>query len=431
MGFPLAATVLDDFNRANGSVGSDWTKLASATDPTINNNQWSTGTGTYVDAWWNVRIYGADVEAYTTLAALPSGDRTNGFWLNLRSTTLSETTYDGYQVDVFTSASQNALIRVYRVDNGTLTQLGADVTSEDFNAGDKLGVSCVGSTISVYHHNGTSWSLVTTRTDSTYQEAGYVGMGLTDSASGAGRLDDFAAGAIGINPIQTFGANTTASSASLAIDIPAAGVAIGDKLLLMGVFGSASATVSSITDSQGNTYSPIGAGRWASGISSVALILYYCDVGTALVDANSITVTPSASTHMAFRVLDVAGAATGAQDAVSAAVDKAITTGDRIINPNSVTPTVANDLVIAAVAAAGSPTISSPSANYVNETGQASTGTIRTLDWESRYLQGGAATAEDPGNITWSGNSVAIVCVTIAIMAAGIPLLVMAPPIPT
>ena len=67
------------------------------------------------------------------------------------------------------------------------------------SAGDSIGMSMVGSTITVYYKaSGGSWTSLGTRTDSTYTAAGRLQLGQWLSSSGvASTIDNFGGGAIG------------------------------------------------------------------------------------------------------------------------------------------------------------------------------------------------------------------------------------------
>lgn len=205
------------------------------------------------------------------------------------------------------------------------------------------------------------------------------------------------------------------SIATVTATVPSGGIAIGSKLVIGVSIGNASQTVT-IADnaaSTNNTYTQVQ--RSTSALSSVELAVFYCDVTTALAAADVITATTSGNSFKAIAVYELIGAASGAHDAVSSAVDVAGSTGSTV-DPGSVTTSVNGDAIFVFCASTGSPSIQFPSANYSNELGAASTSTIRTIDFETRISN--ASGTEDPATLTWSGTSVAIVAFTTAFKPA-------------
>jgi hypothetical protein len=97
---------------------------------------------------------------------------------------------DGYAILAYTDGN----IYVYKMTNWAYTQLGATIAQTMAN-GASLGVRMIGSTIDVYYKAPAgSWTLIGTRSDSTYSAAGKVGVQFFDSTSH--RLDDFGAGTL-------------------------------------------------------------------------------------------------------------------------------------------------------------------------------------------------------------------------------------------
>jgi hypothetical protein len=83
---------------------------------------------------------------------------------------------------------------VYRVDDNSNTLLGSSF-SQAFTDGDSIGITHVGSTITIYFKSGAgSWTSLGTRTDGTYTGAGRIAIGGFDSTSLT--FDDFGGGAL-------------------------------------------------------------------------------------------------------------------------------------------------------------------------------------------------------------------------------------------
>lgn len=191
-----SSPVLDNFNRADGDgLGSNWTEPVFSADTgsdwDISSNQAASGGGSNrSSAYWNPATFGANCEAYVTIATKPG---TNGRVAELYARLVNiDGTPGGYMVRAITQAGTD-LVRIIRLnEDGSLTQLGADISQEIAN-GDKLGIECIGDQIAAYLFTGGSWAQLGVRTDSTFGGAGNVGIGTN---VGSTRLDDFAAGTV-------------------------------------------------------------------------------------------------------------------------------------------------------------------------------------------------------------------------------------------
>lgn len=177
MAFPNTP-ILDNFNRADAAtLGSNWTTTFGQFKITSNICA-LTSLSTFTNASWNVSQYGSDLEAYVTLknATAVSDGR-----IYLRTSGLDGDSSTGYNLAFDSFAST---LQVRRQDaGGAETQLGATI-SQALVDNDSIGISMVGSTISVYYKaSAGSWTLLTTRSDSTYLGSGYLGLeGYSDNA---------------------------------------------------------------------------------------------------------------------------------------------------------------------------------------------------------------------------------------------------------
>lgn len=184
MAFP-STSVLDDFNRANGAVGSNYTIPTFLSGMNVSSNT-CVSAGANGLAVYNVATY-TDCEVYATLTTKPSDG--NSATLQWRLVQYSSVlTLDGYYIQINSVAGAgNDTIQVNRVTNAAPTAIGAAFTQEIAN-GDVIGVRMVGDTIEVFV-NGTSLG---TRTDSTYTGAGTLALGFSTTS---GAWDDFGGGA--------------------------------------------------------------------------------------------------------------------------------------------------------------------------------------------------------------------------------------------
>lgn len=138
----------------------------------------------YKDAVWT-GSFDDDQEAFITITADVSafdvGPHVKARW--------DTATNLGYRVEVNMNATPH--VCSLRTGAGVGSAVGATV-EQTFAVGDKIGIECIGTTISMYRWDGASWSQVLTRTDSTYT-SGKIGF-YTDKH--ARRYDDFGGGSV-------------------------------------------------------------------------------------------------------------------------------------------------------------------------------------------------------------------------------------------
>jgi hypothetical protein len=185
MAFPTTS-VLDAFTRANGALGASWTNgfYGDGSNLQVNSNQLANSAAGYSSAEYNT-AYGPDVELYLTL---PTMDTAAFYFLSVRKGgTLGSPT--GYYLEI--NQFGNKLVRMD--GGGTETPLGANFT-QAVASGDSVGLSVVGSTITAYYKAAAgSWTIIATRTDSTYTGTGLLSI---DYNSTTARLDDFGGGTV-------------------------------------------------------------------------------------------------------------------------------------------------------------------------------------------------------------------------------------------
>lgn len=172
----MAALFTDNFNRANGTLGANWTNLGAGACSVVS-NQCAMGNGSDALPYWNGGTPNAD--CYVQCLNVTQGyDLYHYSGLVLR---FSSTTYNGYGLIWDTGRGAQIL----RFDGGVPTLLGSAFTQP--SNGQVVKLEIVGSTISVYYNS----SLQTTRTDSTYSAAARAGiLGLSVGVI----IDDFECG---------------------------------------------------------------------------------------------------------------------------------------------------------------------------------------------------------------------------------------------
>lgn len=198
------AQILDNFNRANEGPppSSSWTTVGSNGLKVVS-NQCVPEVSTFCAARWNT-AFSADDFVFIDISTLGAVNEQTELYLRWDNASTN-----GYAV-VLKYASGADNLSIYRVDNFVYTLLGATDTSQDFAAGDGIGFSVVGSTLTAYRRSAGTWSSIFSRTDSTYSAAGQA-MVATNSGS-TQILDNFGQGNPFLstpNQIQFTGAATT------------------------------------------------------------------------------------------------------------------------------------------------------------------------------------------------------------------------------
>jgi len=176
--FPDSTVLIDDFNRSDEdplSGGGNWTSFhIDATSGVLKviSNEVARSTLSNGSSAYTALQCPADCDAYVTLVVVG----TSRVFVRLNDLGNNG---DGYLSRGISSNNVN----VYRVDDGTTTQLGA-TCSQTVAAEDELGVRAEGTNITSYLNN----TAICTRSDATYSAAGYAGIQTSNSGD---RLDDF------------------------------------------------------------------------------------------------------------------------------------------------------------------------------------------------------------------------------------------------
>jgi hypothetical protein len=198
--FPTTG-ILDNFNRADEgpppSASWDWPVLGVNGAGVISNRMGGTaGTPGGRLAYWKTP-FGPNCEVYFTVGVLPPDG--SDFDIMLRGQSfgaagVENTSADAYISEWAYSAAGTDTLSVYRADNNVWTLLGAAINAEGMAVGLKQGFEIIGTTMQNYWDTGSGWASVgTTRTDSTYQSAGFLAAG---HGSTTARLDDVGGGTI-------------------------------------------------------------------------------------------------------------------------------------------------------------------------------------------------------------------------------------------
>ena len=194
MAFPTTS-VLDAFTGTNGddlpTYSGNWSQTAGIANLEIQSNSaTATSNGTNNSNYWNASNFGPDSECYVTISTKHGTGNAVVCGVRHQQET-SGATIAGYWIYSLTNTGTDQYT-LERLDNGVITQLGADFAQE-ITAGDSIGIEAVGSTLTAYYHNGSSWSSLGTRTDSTYSGAGKLLLFCSDTSA---RLDGFGGGTV-------------------------------------------------------------------------------------------------------------------------------------------------------------------------------------------------------------------------------------------
>src|ERR1700761_5598011 len=139
-----AATVSDNFDRANGALGSNWTTTPGTAAPQISGNTLHAGTASSLNsAYWSASTFGNDQFAQGTLPGSSGGNYGPGLAVRLSGT-------KGYFLWYGNSANT---VSLWRMDSASSwTQLASSAALTVPPATDVWKIQVVGSTISGYQN---------------------------------------------------------------------------------------------------------------------------------------------------------------------------------------------------------------------------------------------------------------------------------------
>src|SRR6266403_2241207 len=345
--FPLTENPISEGGKwiNAGVVGLDWNNVrttpgfAFGTDP---------GTVPYADAWaLLIGSWGPDQTAQATIK--DQNPNTNCYQeheLVLRGN-LSAHTATGYEITVRATNDANSYLLIAKW-NGALGNFSVltflSGSAYGVKTGDVFEATIVGNVISAYI-NGVQKAKVT---DNTYA-TGHPGMGFyldnPTSCSGTNAnygYANYTAVAIGSNSFVqgNSGPSTIQSSnSSVAVSYLNPQTAGNLNIVVVG-WGDTTSSISSITDTQGNTYTPAVGPTSTTGLQQS---IYYAK--NIIGGSNKVTVTfNQAAAYPDVRVLEYSGADTTNPLDVTAGASGTWLTG----NSGSATTTSANDLVFGA-----------------------------------------------------------------------------------
>jgi hypothetical protein len=173
---PAETPILDNFNRADGAVGSNWTTTSGLSALTIVSNTVTSASG-HADAYWNPSIFNSPLEIY---ASIPVWN--HEFDLSYCLTNPGAlATRNGYTLSAFVGQGS---LNLYRVDAGVNTDIGGFL-GDPVN-GDIFRVRLVNGVHTLYKNDVEMAQI----NDSTYT-TGYFALHIGNAVD---RFDDFGGG---------------------------------------------------------------------------------------------------------------------------------------------------------------------------------------------------------------------------------------------
>lgn len=184
--------VLDNFNRANGGAGSNWSVMKPTSFASMNvsgNQAVDSSSSLYAWNYWKPSTFGPDSEAYVTIANYVSTDTIR---IGARVSGAGTSSYSGYYVSV----SSSGVWSIIRVTNGGSPTTLATGPSLGLASGQRIGIQVIGSVITAWRDTGSGWQQVMsydTSGDATrYTAAGNIALEFKGST-----VDDFGGGTVG------------------------------------------------------------------------------------------------------------------------------------------------------------------------------------------------------------------------------------------
>ena len=170
----MAETTIEDFSSV-----ADWTSLAGTL--TSSSGQGAGTAATDNLAVSNAASYGPDIFVGITVSTLVANDN-EYILLGLRITNVPTT--NGYYVSYVRQSGTDTMY-LRRSSGGTPTTIGS--WAQEVAAGNRIGISAVGSTITAYIDTGSGWTVVGSVTDANFNTAGAL---LLDIYNTTARVDD-------------------------------------------------------------------------------------------------------------------------------------------------------------------------------------------------------------------------------------------------
>jgi len=193
--FP-STSILDNFNRANEDpIAGIWTNGLSGTGQCeVLSNQIHGSSGT--DTCYTTATYDEDQEVFITWPNLSTlnQDANVFIYLCIQPTDIGSVNWDGYGVRVRRVTAGNDLIRLVRITNDSVTNLGTGWSAGEFGDGWKTGVRReTGGTFTLYIDQGSGWAQEDQITGETFYSCDTTHLGY-EGTQVSSEGDDFGGG---------------------------------------------------------------------------------------------------------------------------------------------------------------------------------------------------------------------------------------------
>ena len=183
--------VLDNFNRANGGAGANWSLIRPSGFAAlkVSSNAASDSSATsFTWDFWNQSTFGPDCEAYATIATYGASDTIR---IGARVTNGGTTGASGYYAAITSAGAWSIL----RIDAGPSTTLASGVT-QTLASGDKVAIRVVGSVVTALHFTTAGGWVSVMRYDTGSDAVRYTNAGNLAVEFKTSTIDDFGGGSL-------------------------------------------------------------------------------------------------------------------------------------------------------------------------------------------------------------------------------------------
>ena len=177
----------DNFNRADGALGANWTspcQAGNASGTVISNQYGGSGGNDQYDGLWVVQ-FAADCAVEIDVVSALTGDQEID--PILRASNINSGSETAYIMVVTSNGTNN--VRMFRQNSGAYTEISSgDRATQNFAAGDGIRFRATGSSLSAWVRVSGTWTNFKTWTDSSITAGGYAGFSTYRAAV---RADNF------------------------------------------------------------------------------------------------------------------------------------------------------------------------------------------------------------------------------------------------
>ncbi|HVN53896.1 MAG TPA: choice-of-anchor Q domain-containing protein [Anaerolineaceae bacterium] len=182
--------LLDNFNRSNGSIGSNWGALNTTKYYQIASNRLDVQSGGPI--YWKPATFGTNQGAFITLTQIDPGSKEQGLLLKVQTSSVPQA---GGIAVVYDAVAKALRVETLRVNSLTWTKYANQAVT--FNNGDRLFASIMADgTIKIYQNGLLVASVTLNSVDQTFfnTKGGAIGVWSVNASNAL--LDDFGGGTI-------------------------------------------------------------------------------------------------------------------------------------------------------------------------------------------------------------------------------------------